>query len=205
MTLEELQAAFEEQKAANDALIAKNRELLGELKAARKNTSVDPDEFERVRGELETTREALERAQKGSKAEVEKLTRSLADANTAVQRYIVDGGLADALAKAGVAPQFMDAAKALWRGQAAIRAEGESLVAVIGEKPMAEFVAEWAATEQGKHFVLAPRNVGGGAPGGNGNGINGKPFAEMTSEERVHLYRSNPTEYDARKRAAAPN
>jgi hypothetical protein len=94
--------------------------------------------------------------------------------------------------------------KALWKGQAAIRADGDNLVAVIGDKPITEFVTEWASTEQGKHFVLAPRNVGGGAPGGASTGVNGKPFAELTSEERVNLYRSNPQEYEARKRAA-PN
>lgn len=201
MTLEELQAALEEQKASNEALAAKNRELLGELKAARKGTQIDPDEHERLRVELETTREALDKAQKASKGELDKLTRALSEKDNALQRYLIDGGLTDALAKAGVAPQFMDAAKALFRQQAGIKQDGENILAVIGDKPITDFVSEWAATDAGKHFVLAPRNVGGGAPGG-GNSVNGKSFKDMSSEERVHLFRTNPQQYEALKAAA---
>lgn len=203
MTLEELQAALEEQKASNEALASKNRELLGELKAARKNTQVDPEEFERVRNELEATRETLEKVQKQSKSDIEKLTKTATEKDAALQRYLIDGGLADALAKAGVAPPLMDAAKALFRSQAAIKADNDQMYAVIGDKTIADYIGEWAASEQGKHFVLAPRNVGGGAVGG-ANGASGKAFGDMTSEERTQLFRSNPQQYEALKAASKP-
>lgn len=41
---------------------------------------------------------------------------------------------------------------------------------------------------------------GGGAGGGSGGG-SAKKFADMTTEERTHLYRSNPGEYDRLKNA----
>lgn len=56
----------------------------------------------------------------------------------------------------------MDAAKAMLRGQAAIK-DG---AAVIGDKPLADHVTEWAGTDQGKHFITAPANSGGGGQGG---------------------------------------
>jgi hypothetical protein len=63
----------------------------------------------------------------------------------------------------------MDAAKALLKGQAIIKADNGEYQALIGDKPITDAIKEWASGEQGKHFVLADSNSGGGA-GGDGSG-----------------------------------
>jgi predicted RNase H-like nuclease (RuvC/YqgF family) len=205
MTLEELTAKVAELQESNDALATKNRELLGEVKAAKakaKGAEIDPAEHEGLRTQVEQLQAELAKAQKSSKAETEKLSKALSDKDAALQRYLIDGGLSDALAKAGVAPQFMDAAKALLRQNAAIKADGEQIMAVMGDKELSAAIAEWAASDQGKHFVAAPKNSGGGAPGSTGSG-SGKAWKDMTSEERVNLYRTNPQQYEAMKSSQA--
>ena len=60
----------------------------------------------------------------------------------------------------------MDAVKAMLRSQTSIK-DG---AAVIGDKLLDDHVMEWASTDQGKHFITAPANTGGGGQGGNGGG-----------------------------------
>jgi hypothetical protein len=143
----------------------------------------------------------LETALKTSKSESEKLQNALKEKDGALQTHLIDGGLSDALAKAGVRPEFLDAARAMLRSQAAIKSEGGKYQAMIGEKGIAEAITEWAASEQGKHFVSAPNNSGGGAQGGK-PGVTGKAFSAMTSEERVALYRADPAAYEAAKKVS---
>ncbi|HEX4918054.1 MAG TPA: hypothetical protein VFV43_09180 [Limnobacter sp.] len=169
------------------------------FKAKARGAEIDPAEYEQLKSDLEETKSALSKAEKTYKAEIEKLTKNLGEKDGALQKYLIDGGLTDALAKAGVAPQFMDAAKALLRQQAAIKADDSGLQAVLGDKPMMDAIKEWAASDTGKHFVAAPRNSGGGAAGSQ-NGGTQKPFKDMTSEERTTLYRTNPAQYEALKK-----
>jgi hypothetical protein len=195
MTPEELQAELETVKAHN-------AKLLGELKVAKakaKGAEIDPEEHARLQTEVETLTGKLTTAEKSGKTEIEKLKLALTEKDGALQSYLIEGGLSDALAKAGVKPEFMDAAKALLKSQAAIKAEDGKYQALIGDKPLAEAVKGWA-TEGGKHFIAATQNSGGGATGGGQNG-NTKKFADMTSEERVSLYRTDPKAYEAAKTA----
>lgn len=195
MTLEELQAELE-------TLKAHNAKLLGELKVAKakaKGAEIDPEEHARLQTEVETLTGKLTAAEKSGKTEIEKLTKALSEKDGALQSHLIEGGLSDALAKAGVKPEFMDAAKALLKTQAQIKADGGNYQALIGDKPLAEAVKGWAS-EGGKHFIAATQNSGGGATGGGQTG-NAKKFADMTSEERVALYRTDPKAYEAAKTA----
>jgi len=157
-----------------DALAAKNRELLGELKVTKakaRGADIDPEQFAAIQTELENTKAELAKVTKTSKAEMDKLTQSLQSKDTALQSYLIDNGLTDALVKAGVRPELMKAAKAMLRGQAALQAEGDQYKALMGDKPLADAVAEWSASDEGKHFVAAPQSNGGGATGGNGSPV----------------------------------
>ncbi|CFM01140.1 hypothetical protein [Bordetella pertussis] len=166
----EVKALLEEVAAeATEALSAKNKELLAELRAAKakaKGSEIDPEEHARLQTQVEELTGKLDKVTKDSARQIEKLTKDLAEKDDALTQHLIDSGLSTALAKAGVAPHFMDAAKAMLRGQAAIK-DG---AAVIGEKPLADHVTEWAGTDQGKHFVTAPANSGGGGQGGNSGG-----------------------------------
>lgn len=181
-----------------EALSAKNKELVAELRTARakaRGSEIDPEEHARLQTQVEELTGKLEKVTKDSTKQVEKLTQDLADKDSALTQHLIDGGLSAALAKANVAPHFMDAAKAMLRGQAALK-DG---VAVIGDKPLADHVTDWAGTDQGKHFVLAPHNSGGG---GTGSGNHTKKFSDMSEAERVALYRADPAKYSQARDAA---
>jgi hypothetical protein len=142
---------------------------LGEVKVAKakaKGADIDPEEHARLQQTVEELQSKFDSVTKLSKTEMEKLTNALKEKDGALQQHLIDGGLSDALAKAKVKPELMDAAKALLRGQAAIKAEGGAYQALMGDKPLHDAVTEWASGEQGKHFVLADANSGGGATGG---------------------------------------
>lgn len=163
-------------KEATEALASKNRELLGELKEARKGKDIKPEDLEKLETQIEELKGQLTEAQKTAKTatkEAEKATKALADAEGFTQRLLVDNGLTDALTKAGVSnPVHLKAAKALLSGQVQIVADGDSKVAKVGEKALADYIGEWAKGDEGKFFVAAPNNSGGGANGGGGGSGN---------------------------------
>lgn len=195
-TIEELQAEV-------DALSGKNAELVREVRAAKakaKGADIDPEAHAALQTEVEELRGKLDAATKAAAKQAETLSAQLREKDVALQRHLIDGGLSAALGKVGVKPEFMDAAKALLRQKTGIKSEAGIYQAIMGDKPLGEAVTEWAQAE-GKHFVMAPQNQGGGAMGGMG-GSASKPFAKMTSEERTHLYRTDPAAYDAAKKAA---
>lgn len=170
----EVKALIEEvTAAATEALSAKNRELLGEVKALKakaKGADIDPAEHAALQQKVDELTDELGKATKASKSEVEKLTKALAEKDGALTQHLIDAGLTDALAKAGVAPHYLNAAKAMFKGQAALKADNGAYQALIGDKPIAEAIKAWAQTDEGKHFVSAPANSGGGANGGGGSG-----------------------------------
>lgn len=169
MTDEELKAKLTELEDANSALVAKNRELLGEVKtfkAKAKGADIDPTEYANLQTALEEAQATIAKLEKTSKGEIDKLSKQLTEKDSALQSYLIDGGLTDALAKAGVQPHFMDAAKAMLKAQAVIDTT-DGYKAVLGGKPISEAISEWANSDQGKHFVSASNNTGGGALGGN--------------------------------------
>lgn len=188
---EAIKAAIEE---ATSGLAAKNRELLAELKEARKGRQVNPEDMEKLENELDRLRGELSEAQKAAKkatSEVEATRKQLQDAEGFTQRLLVDNGLTDALAKAGVTnPVHMKAVKSMLAGQVQVVAEGDAKIAKVGDKALADFVSEWAKGDEGKFFVAAPMNTGGGATGG-GSGPNTKLPETVgkakTKEEKIAL------------------
>lgn len=168
----EIIALIEEITAsATEALSAKNKELLGEVKALKakaKGADIDPAEHAALQTQVEELSEKLSRAEKSGKTEVEKLTRALSEKDGALNKHLIDAGLTDALVKAGVQAPMLDAVKALHQSKASINAKDGAYEALIDGKPLAEFVTAWAQSDQGKHFVSAPNNNGGGSQGGSG-------------------------------------
>lgn len=159
--------------SATEALSAKNKELLGEmkvLKAKAKGADIDPTEHAALQTQVDDLNDKLGKAEKYGKTEVEKLTKALSEKDGALHKHLIDAGLTDALVKAGVQTPLLDAVKALHQSKASINAKDGAYEALIDGKPLAEFVTAWAQSDQGKHFVAAPQNNGGGAQGGSGKG-----------------------------------
>lgn len=181
-----IKAAVEE---ATAALAAKNKELLGELKEARKGKTINPEDVEKLESRIEELTGQLTEAQKTAKkatTEAEKAAKALADAEGFTQRLLVDNGLTDALTKAGVSnPVHLKAAKALLNGQVQIVADGDSKVAKVGDKALADFIGEWAKGDEGKFFVAAPNNTGGGANGGAGGSAKPTDLSKVDASDRA--------------------
>jgi len=177
-----------ELEEAMEAMNAKNAELLREVKIARakaKGVEIDPNDFMALQTENETLKSQLEKVAKENTKTIEQLQASLTEKDGALQSYLIDNGLNDAMLKAGIKPEFMTAAKAMLKSQTKLMADNGQYSALMGDKPLNEdeAIAEWAAGDEGKHFVSAPANSGGGATGGNGNGTTVTPKGNLGGDK----------------------
>jgi len=201
----EVQAAIDAAvEAATSGLKTKNQELLDKNKKLMKGQEIDPQTVVDLEAQVDKLQGELSASQKSAKESVktlETLQGQLKAETGFTQKLLIDNGLTDELVKNGVAPQFLPATKAMFSSQAQIVAEGETRVAKIGEKTVSEFVKEWAASEDGKHFVTAPNNSGGGSTGGKGsdNGqktISRDAFDTKSHSERAEFFKSGGTVVD---------
>lgn len=168
-----LKAAIEEAVSeAKTGLETKNKELLAELKEARKGKTIDPSEVERLEGkidELTGKLTAAEKQAKDSAKAAETATKALEKESGFTHKLVAENGVMKALADAGVTdPAYLEAAKAMHISNVKIVAEGDDRKAMYGDKELAVAIKEWAGGDVGKKFVSAPNNGGGGAPGGKG-------------------------------------
>jgi multidrug efflux pump subunit AcrA (membrane-fusion protein) len=189
-----IKAAVEEAaEAAKGPLDAKNRELLAELKEARKSATITPEQLSVVEAERDKLRTDLTAAQKAAKdaaTAAEKAAKALEAESTVTHRLVAENGLMKALSDAGVTdPAYLEAAKAMHIGSVKIVAEGDTRKAMFGDKELDAAVKEWAAGDVGKKFVSAPNNGGGGAPGGKGGAdakkIGSAEFNALPAKDRA--------------------
>lgn len=150
---------------ATKGLVNKNAELGRKLKMA---SEIKPEDYQRALEEADTLRTQAADAQREAK-ELKSATKKLTEAVNAkqivIEKTLIDDALTNALVQQGVRPEFLGAVKALHRSNAKVTEDGDGYKAMLGDKPIADAVAEWASSETGKHFVAAPANQGGGASG----------------------------------------
>lgn len=191
---EELKAKIDEAvEAATNGLVKKNQELLGELKETRKSRTIDPAELDRLQSKIDALEMDLGNANKASKEQEKALKKAqdaLASESGFTQKLLLDNGLTEALVKAGVATPLLPAVKAMLGSQAKVIVDGDARKAVIGDKELSEFVSAWATSDEGKHYIAAPGNGGGGASGGAGNGSGAKVWTRETFDSKSHAERS---------------
>ncbi len=182
----EVQAAIDAAvETATSGLKTKNQELLDKNKKLMKGQEIDPQTVVDLEAQIDKLQADLAVSQKSGKESVktlETLQGQLKAETGFTQKLLIDNGLTDELVKNGVAPQFLPAVKAMFAGQAQIVAEGDTRTAKIGDKSVSDFVKEWAASDDGKHFVKAPENSGGGSQG-SGNGTNNQ--IPLTSVQKI--------------------
>ena len=182
-----IKAAVDE---ATNGLIAKRDELLNENKQLKKGRTVDPEQVTKLEEQIDTLRDELSAAQKAAKTattDAEKARKALESESGYVQKLLIDNAMTDALTQAGVKEAVhLKAAKAMLSGQAQIVADGETRLAKIGDKPVKDFIAEWAKGDEGKFFVAAPNNSGGGSQGGQGGGAAGqKTLSQIDTSDKA--------------------
>jgi outer membrane murein-binding lipoprotein Lpp/acylphosphatase len=168
---EAIKTAVEE---ATHGLVAKRDELLREVKDLRKGKALDPADVDKLENEIDALKGELSKAQKTAQKatkDAETYKQSLESEQSAVRNLLVETGLTDALTKQGVTnPVLLKAAKQMLAGSVKLEQDGDIRVARLGEKPLADAIKEWAGGDEGKHFVTAQQNSGGGAAGGSGTG-----------------------------------
>jgi len=169
-------------------LKAKNTELMGKLQQAMKGIPIDPADHKALQNELDDARADLVKAGKTLKAattESDKIKEQYETESKVAHNLLVDTGLSDALLENGVKKaSYLKAAKAMLSGQVVLTADGDKRIAKVGDKLLADFVKEWAASDEGKAFVDAAGNSGGGAGGGAG-GAGGADMDKMSPEARL--------------------
>ena len=129
--------------------------------------------------------------------EIAKMSNRLGKSEATVQTLLVDNGLTEALSRAKVAPEFLDAARALIkaREEVALGEHDGRPVALIGDRPIASFVEDWSRSPEGRPFIAPAASAGGGATGGAGGaGIEVNPWSRGTRNlaEQARLLRDDP-------------
>jgi small-conductance mechanosensitive channel len=159
---------------ATAQLVKHNSELLRDLKKNERNgKSVDPAELEKVEAEndrLTAENKELAKSVKTSAKLADDATKALQQESGFTSSLLIDQGLTSALTANGVTnPALLKGALAMLKAQGAqVVVDGDKRVARLGEKALADAVKEFAASDEGKHFVSAKQNTGGGAQGGGG-------------------------------------
>lgn len=185
--------------AALEPIAAKNRQLLGEVKVLKKGATVDPEDLAKVEAERDDLSAKLADATKQVKTlttTAETATKALEAETAKANKLTVDNTLAAALAEAKVAPHHTKAVAALLREQGVEVKDG---VAMLGGKPASDFVKEWSQSDEGKQYITAPGNGGGGAPGSGGAGGAVNPWDPKTRDldAQGKIYTENPTQAKA--------
>lgn len=196
--LDAIRSAVEEHvdglKRKNDELIRDNKRLKRSLENGDSDKAKELErELDEAKDQLESVTAERDKLSKTYERETKKLASELDSERAAVSRLVVDNGLTEALTKANVAPQFIAAAKALLREKVSVVAEGDERKAVIDDKPLSDYIAEWSQGDEGKVFVRAAHNTGGGAVTGNGGeATTNKSWGEMSLKERTELWNQDP-------------
>lgn len=123
-------------------------------------------------------------------------------AETAEQKYhrmLTEGAMRRAMREVSVDPAFEDAVIALHKDSVTVADED---TVVIGDKPVNDFFAEWAETDQGKRFIAAPKNSGAGAKGPSTGGK--QPPALKRSEMSVKQKAAFVAEFGQEEYAKLP-
>lgn len=168
----------------------KNEELLGKLKDAK----TGQDELSKRLDAIEEKKNAALAAKATKAGDWDTLKKQLEDSHAKVieskdleikaltgdkekltgqlHNHVVNTGLKDQLVKAKVRPELMEAATALitakFKGEVGDN-DGNPFAKFDG-KAVDQFVTDWSQTDEGKNFVSADSNSGGGANGANGTG-----------------------------------
>lgn len=214
MTLEEFLKDKANKKAYDDAvaaaideakqpLVAKNKELLGEVKALKTEKAELETEVEELNETVSSKDKVGSEKWEKEKAKLEakhnKEKTELATENeklkSTVKKQLVDGGLKDQLLKANINPDDLPFVESFIKSNNTIEITDENgeQIAKVGDKKLSDFVSTWAASDTAKRFIKAPNNSGGGSNGSNTNGgVSQEDVAKMSPIEKINYARANP-------------
>lgn len=153
------------------------RDVSNEVKTLKSKYGTLPEDFNieeynRLKdadpaGELDVKlTEQRERMTKQFDIEKAELNKKIESSETLVTKHVKNAQLLTAMTEVGVGKQFIPAVQAMFSDK--IIVEGENVL--LNERPVGEAIKAWADSDEGKHFVAAPANNGGGTNNTNPNG-----------------------------------
>ena len=140
------------------------------------NRLKDSDPSKELDAKLNEQRERITKQFETKLAEKDKV---IADKDGLVTKYVKNDVLRKAMTEIGVSKQFIPAVEAMFKDK--IIVEGENIL--LNEQPVSTALKDWSGTDEGKHFIQAPANNGGGSNNSNPNG-DVKP-ENMTSTQKI--------------------
>lgn len=162
MTIEEqLEAAkadLAKMTAEKNTLIAEKRQTQAHAEAAREEAEKAAAEASAKAGDIDALK--AQHAKELKKLQ-DKMEADLTARDARLSELLIDNGIKAALVEHNIAPQFHEMATAYFKAGAKIEG-GEAL---FGDAPLADGIKSFVASDKGKHFVAAPLNTGGNAPG----------------------------------------
>lgn len=181
-------------------LEAKNAEVIGinqKVKAEKEAAEEAAAEAAAQKGDLDAIR--AQHAKEIKKLQDQR-DADLAARDARLSELLIDNGIKAALVEHNIAPQFHDFATAYFKAGAKIEG-GEAL---FGDVALADGIKAFVASDKGKHFVAAPVNTGGNAPGSTGG--DNAPMTRATFNEArfMEMMRTNPVEANKLARSFGP-
>lgn len=197
-----------EHEAEIEGLTEKRDELLAKLKKARTGGNSDVNEVERLEAEVTRLEGELKAAKKAAKAATDQLETVTAERDTAVserdaertagRELFINGALTTALNGVNVDTDFHEALIAQLGKKVEVKEVNGERQAFVGNKTLGDFVTEWSQGDQGKRYVSAGSNGGGGAHKTQSpQGGKSKPLAEMSEKERIEMAKADPMGFNA--------
>lgn len=179
-------------------LKTKNTELLDKLKKEKDALREAEGKLEELEDTVAKGKPDFEREKQKLEAKFNKETKELREqleaANGHVNKLVIENGLSEALTKANISPVHQKAVAALLKTSSKIELDitGDTPTAKVGDKGLADYVKSWAESEEGKHYVAAPANSGGGAKGTTATGGKGPDISGLSPQDRLTYARANP-------------
>lgn len=147
-----------------------------EVKYSELGDDFDINEYHDLKNGLikgqESAKEIREKIDASYKKQIAELQAERDNARGDVEKYIKTGELQKAMIENNIGKPYMTAVEAMLRDKVKVE-EGKVF---MDERPIGEALKDWANSEDGKHYVSAPQNTGGGANGKSSSGT-GKTMA----------------------------
>ena len=166
-----------------------------ESKFSKLPEDFDVDEYNRLKdsggGDVDAKlKEQRERLKEQHEKDLQKLQSQIEEKDNLVTTHVKDATLKSAMAEANIAKPYAPAVEAMFKDKVVV--EGGDVF--LNEKPVSEALKEWASTDDGKYYVSAPSNSGGGSetakPGAQGGKtINRADFDSMGHQDRAAAVR----------------
>lgn len=165
-----LEKALNSERKIRREAEAKVKDLESKYSALPEDFDIEKynDLMDKSGGDLDAKlKEQRERINEQHQKELKKYQDQLAEKDNLVNTHVKSATLQRAMAEAGIAKPFMPAVEAMMKDK--IKVEGTDVY--LDEKPVSEALKEWANSDDGKHYVAAPANSGGGThDSGKANG-----------------------------------